>query len=506
MEWLIVAAAVLAGLVAGAVLGHARGAAARARAAQQSAAADELRTQLAQLQARLDTESQARAGAEARLPRIDELTVALAERQAALDTVQRDHAGARAQIAELETRLAAERKAADEKLGLLEQARVQLGDAFRSLSAEALRSNNESFLKLAEENLQRFQQGAREDLGQRQKAIEQLTQPIRERLERFDGKLDDLEKSRIGAYRALQQQVGDLLEVHLPKLHRETADLVKALRQPHARGRWGEVQLRRVVEMAGMLEHCDFSEQVSQTTDTGRQRPDVIVHLPGGRQIVVDAKAPVDAYLEAVEAQDDAARQTALLRHARQVKDHIGALGRKAYFEQFEPTPEFVVLFVPGEAFFSAALAAEPTLIEYGAESRVIPASPTTLIALLKAVAYGWRQEAMAQNAVEVAALGRELYDRIGILAGHWATVGKRLDKAVEAYNSSVGTLESRVLVSARRFRDLRAAAGADLESPLPIDLAPRSLSAAELVDGANGLPGRDAGIGGGGEGEGEAP
>lgn len=384
--------------------------------------------------------------------------------------------------ARLGERLAAEQRQGAEKLVLLEQAREQLGDTFKALSADALKASSEAFLRLAQENLGRFQQGATAELAAREQAIEKLTQPIRERLEKFDGKLDDIEKARIGAYRALDTQLKALVDTHLPQLHRETADLVKALRQPQARGRWGEVQLRRVVELAGMLEHCDFEEQVSQTTDAGRQRPDMIVKLPGGRQVVVDAKVPLDAYLLAIEAQDEAGRAKALIGHARQLKDHIGQLAKKSYFDQFDPTPEFVVLFVPGEAFFSAALMQDPLLIEYAAENRVIPASPTTLIALLKAVSYGWRQEAMAESAREVAALGKELYDRIAKLAKHWTRVGERLDGAVDAYNQSVGTLEARVLPAARRFRDLKTVGGdRDIETVAPLTQETRSLTAPEL-------------------------
>lgn len=386
--------------------------------------------------------------------------------------------------ARLEERLAAEERLTAEKLAWLDHAREQLGDSFKALSAEALKASGESFLRLAEENLGKFQHHAKTDLKAREQAIEALTKPIRERLEKFDGKLDEIEKARIGAYQALDTQLRALVDTHLPQLHRETSDLVKALRQPQARGRWGEVQLRRVVELAGMLEHCDFEEQVSRTTDIGRQRPDVIVRLPGDRQVVVDAKVSLDAYLNAIEAQDEDARKKALARHARQIREHISQLGKKSYFEQFDPTPEFVVLFVPGEAFFSAALMQEPTLIEYAAESRVIPASPTTLIALLKAVSYGWRQEAIAENAREVAALGRELYNRIGKLAEHWARVGERLDNAVEAYNKSVGTLESRVLPAARRFRDLKSIGGGnDIESLTPLTQDTRALTAPELRD-----------------------
>lgn len=414
----------------------------------------------------------------------DALETRRRESQAALDAERETSATLKAERAELTERLEREREAADEKLKLLDEAREKLADAFKGLSADALSRNNESFLKLARENLERFQHQAKDDLSARHKAIEQLTAPIRERLEKFDTKLDGLEQARTGAYSALSQQVNDLLQTHLPRLHRETADLVKALRQPQARGRWGELQLKRVVEMAGMLEHCDFEEQVSQSGEAGRLRPDMIVHLPGGRQVVVDAKAPVDAYLEAVEAHDETARKAALVHHARQVRTHVGQLAKKSYFDQFDPSPEFVVLFVPGEAFFSAALAEDPGLIEYGAENRVIPASPTTLIALLKAVSYGWRQEAMAQNAAEVAALGKELYERIGILADHWNKVGNRLNQAVDAYNSSVGTLESRVLPSARKFRDLKTvSADKDIASLDPVTQEPRSLTAAELTE-----------------------
>jgi len=397
-----------------------------------------------------------------------------------------------AERARLEERLAQQERYMQEKLASLEQDQARLTESFKALSAEALKSNNQSFLDLAKTTLEKFQQGARDDLTARQKSIEQLAQPIRERLEKFDGKLDELEKARIGAYRALDQQLKSLLEVHLPQLHSETAGLVKALRQPTTRGRWGEVQLRRVVEMAGMLEHCDFMEQETVNTETGQLRPDMVVRLPGGRQIVVDSKTPVDAYLSAVEADNDEARKNYLTQHARQVRDHINALGKKSYFEQFDPTPEFVVMFVPGEAFFSSALTDDPSLIERGAEQRVIPASPTTLIALLKAIAYGWRQEALAQNAAEVAALGNELYDRINSLAGHWQDVGKRLGQTIKAYNESIGTLESRVLVSTRKFQELKVApAHKEIDRLVPIEQSPRPLTAPEMTgqDNETALP-----------------
>ena len=387
--------------------------------------------------------------------------------------------------ATLEERLEQERKQTSEKLALLTEAEKRFSDAFKALSTESLEASNNQFLQLAKATLEKYQQGAQQDLNLREQRIEQLTRPINERLKQFDGKLDTLEKARIDAYAGLNSQVKSLMETQLPQLHAETAKLVKALHQPHARGRWGEVQLRRVVEIAGMLEHCDFVEQAGTDNEASRLRPDLVVKLPGGRHIVIDAKTPLDAYLRAVEAEDEAGRQQYLSRHAAQVKKHITDLGRKAYQDQFDFTPEFVVLFVPGEAFFSAALVQDPEMIEYGAERKIIPASPTTLIALLKAVAYGWQQEALARNAQEIAGLGRELYARIRKLAEHWNKVGKNLDQAVCSYNDAVGSLESRVLVTARQFPAL-AGKNDDretLKEPTAIESHTRPLSAAELLE-----------------------
>ncbi len=409
-----------------------------------------------------------------------QLRTRLEQSEQALEAKREDVARLGAEKAELKERLEQQQRQSEDKLKLVEKARENLADAFKALSSEALKSNNEEFLRLAKTSLEHFHKSARDDLGSRQKAIEQLTQPIRERLEKFDTKLNDLEKTRVGAYKELSEQVRSLVDDHIPHLRDQTSKLVKALRQPATRGRWGEVQLRRVVEMAGMTEHCDFEEQVSQTTESGRLRPDLIVHLPGGRNIVVDAKAPIEAYLEAIEAKDENTRKQHLVTHARQVRDHIGKLGSKRYFEQFDPAPEFAVLFVPGEAFFSAALMQDPNLIEHGTDQRVIMASPTTLIALLKAVSYGWRQEALAQNAQEIAKLGKELYDRIGTLTGHWSEVGQRLNQAVNAYDKSVGTLESRVLVSARKFQELRIGNSEDDLSANPLGRTTRSITAPE--------------------------
>ena len=381
-----------------------------------------------------------------------------------------------------EERLAGERRLAEEKLALLDNARQRLADAFNALSAEALKSNNRAFLELATAKLGEFQQGAKSDLEARQKAVDELVRPLRESLEKVDDKLGEIEKVRVSAYAALNEQLKGLVETHLPMLRSETANLVRALRQPVVRGRWGEIQLKRVVEMAGMVDHCDFVEQESRTTEDGRLRPDLVVRLPGGKSLVVDAKAPVSAYLNALETDDEAAQRACLADHARQVRDHMVALGRKGYWERFDPTPEFVVLFLPGEMFFSAALREDPGLIEFGVNEKVIPATPTTLIALLRAVAYGWRQEALARNAQEVADLGRQLYERIAKLGEHWASVGDKLGKAVDAYNSATSTLESRVLVSARRLRELKAGAE-DLEIAViePVERTARAVQAGEF-------------------------
>ena len=378
--------------------------------------------------------------------------------------------------AELAATLAKEREGTQEKIALLEQARTTLADAFKALSADALRNNNQSFLELARAALEKFQEQAKGDLSQRQQAIDELVKPVRETLEKFDRRVGEIELSRTDAYSRLTEQVLSL-RTSQEQLQKETVNLAKALGSPQSRGRWGELTLRRVVELAGMQRYCDFDEQVNLPGEEGRQRPDLIVRLPGGRCVAVDAKVPLNAYLEAVNGADDGVRRVKMAEHARRVREHIKALSAKSYWERLNPAPEFVVLFLPGESFYSAALDSDPTLIEAGVEQRVVLATPTTLIALLKAVAFGWRQEALAENAARISELGRELYKRLADMTGHFEDLGDRLQKAIESYNKAMGSLESRVLVSARRFEELQAATPEQSIPVLdPVEVLPRKL------------------------------
>jgi DNA recombination protein RmuC len=400
----------------------------------------------------------------------------LAAEKSRLERIQRDYTESVTAAARLESALENERKTSNEKVELVTRASEELRNAFKAMASDALKSNNSSFLVIAEETLKRFQSQARGDLDARQKAVADMVAPVRDSLNKVDAQIQQMEVARGDAYGELRAQVQSLISTQ-KELQSQTGNLVRALRTPNVRGRWGEIQLRRVVEIAGMLSYCDFAEQESVTTESGRLRPDLVVKLPGGKQVVVDAKTPLQAFLEAFETTDEDTRRTCLANHARQVRDHMNILSGKKYWEQFDSTPEFVVMFLPGETFFSAALEQDSGLIEHGVLSRVIPASPTTLIALLKAVAYGWNQEKLARNAQQISALGKELHDRLRLLAGHITSVGTGLDRAVESYNKAVGSLESRVLVSARKFSELGASVAEDIPELEPIETTARALS-----------------------------
>jgi len=386
--------------------------------------------------------------------------------------------------ARLQSELEKDRAVSAERLKAFEVAEARLRDAFQALSADALKTNNQAFLDLAQTRLREARTEAASDIDARKKAIEDLLAPMAKTLEQVDREIKDAERRRVESGAQLLQRIASLDSAG-QTLREETRRLTDALKRPGVRGRWGELQLKRVVELAGMVEHCHFSEQETIASEQGRIRPDVVVHLPGGKHVVVDAKVPLDAYLRALEAPDEESRQKLLADHARQVRVHIAQLSAKNYFEKVPSTPEFVIMFLPGEMFFSAALEQDPLLIEYGVERKVIPASPTTLIALLRAVAYGWQQEAMEENARKISELGKNLYESVRTLGSRFDTLGVRLKSSLEAYNDAVGSLEGNVLVKARKFKELQAAnGGEEIKALEPIDRVPRMLQAPELTDG----------------------
>jgi DNA recombination protein RmuC len=357
---------------------------------------------------------------------------------------------------------------ANERIAHVEQTEARLRAAFDSLAGDSLRANSEMFLRLAKESLGRDQVVAQSALKEREAAIVQMVEPLRTALERTEAQVRALENERRDAFSTLRTQIEGLAEGHT-QLQRETRNLVTALRRPEVRGRWGEMTLRRIVEIAGMAEHSDFTEQLHLFGEEGAMRPDLVVHMPEGRDLVVDVKTPLDAYLEAIEAATDEARGIALRRHAQQVEARVRQLGAKSYWAQFERSPEFAVLFLPGDQFLASALAERPELLETALKQGVIIATPSTLIALLKTVAYGWRQSAVAENAATIRELGQELYRRLGNFVGHIGKIGQHLNKAVEAYNSAVGSLERQVMPQARRFPELGVTSDAPLATIEPV-------------------------------------
>lgn len=387
---------------------------------------------------------------------------------------------------ELETLLSKEKELSTQRLKDFEKAREELANAFKALASDSLRESNTSFLELAQSTFAKFHEMAKGDLEKREVSIAGLVKPVQESLLKFDAKIQDLEKSRVGAYESLTQQIRSMGEAQ-GQLKNETQNLVRALANPRVRGRWGETQLRRVIELAGMLNYCDFQEQASVDTEEGRLRPDVIIKLPLGKTIIVDAKAPLSAYLESMEAVDEERKAERLRHHARLVKGHIQDLSRKSYWAQFDDNLEFVIMFLPGENFYQSAIESDPELIEFAFKNNVIPATPATLISLMKAIAYGWRQEALATNSKKISELGKELYKRLITMSGHVSQVGKNLNSAVDSYNKAVSSLETRVLTGARKFKDLAVDDPTMvLENPELIDIHARGLQSPDLLESQN--------------------
>lgn len=408
--------------------------------------------------------------------RVPVLERELAATRSVVEERERKVAEVQARLAEALARLDETEKAAAEKLELMARAETSMKDAFQALSMDALDKSRAAFLDQAHATFGQFRESALKEFAAKETTFAQLVSPIRESLTRFETHVHELEQKRTEAYSGLSEQFASFKEGQT-LLRGETEKLVTALRAPSVRGRWGEFQLRRVVEMAGMIQHCDFVEQSTIQGEDGRLRPDLIVHLPGGKTVVVDAKVPLTAYLDAKDARDENSRRDLIQLHAKHLRKHVGELSDKSYSEQLPSSPDFVVMYVPIESAFADAVQADPSLLDDAVEGSVIPAGPMTLLSLLKGAAYGWRQERIAQSAEQISELGKELYNRISVMANHMGAVGDALGKATLAYNKAIGSMESRVLVQARRFKDLGAAVGEDIPEIETISHVPRQLA-----------------------------
>ncbi len=437
--------------------------------------------EIAKLREENKTEAEKRSAAEEKSKRIPELELELNSKEKHTAELQNKIVDLSSQISKLDILLKEEKKATEDKLNLLNKAEQAFTDTFKVLSSEALKGNNQQFMQIAKNALESFHINAKGDLDLRQKSINDLVKPLKDSLEKVDSKLQELEITRTKAYSNLDHQLKALATTQA-HLDIQTSNLVKALSTPTVRGRWGEIQLKRVVEICGMVEKCDFVVQESIHTESGRLRPDMVIKLPNNKEIVVDSKVPLKAYLEAIEASDDSVKQERLKEHAKQVRTHLSQLGNKAYWNQFKHTPEFVVLFLPGESFFSSALEQDPNLIEFGVNQNVILATPTTLISLLRAVAIGWRENTIAANTQQIRDLGQELYKRMSLFVTYFSEIKRHLDNTIEAHNKAVGSLEGRVLVSVRRFKELGASTGDEIGLLNSIDKSARVIHAPDFI------------------------
>lgn len=411
---------------------------------------------------------------------IEELISRISEKKVDFDRVENQLFQIQKEKIEVESDLKQTRLNLQNQLEYVEKIKIQLVDQFKSVSLDSLKDNNSTFLNMAQQNFDRLTVENLKNLEAKKNEIQNTVGPIFDTLNKFESKISELEKNRIESFSTLFAHFTTIKESQ-EKLRLETSNLVKALRSPQVRGRWGELQLKRVVEIAGLLEHCDFDQQTSIDTDEGKLRPDMVIKLPGNKSIIVDSKAVIQSYIEAAQSEDDETKKRFLEQHARHIRDRIFELSKKSYWEQFANSPEFVVLFLPGENFFSSALEVDPSLIEDGVTQRVIIATPTTLIALLKAVSYGWKQASLTENALEISNLGKELYKRILDMKEHFQKVGSQLGSAVDSYNKTVGSFESRVLVTARKFKDLKSIEGnQEIDFFDPIEKRPRLIEVDE--------------------------